>query len=389
VYRVLLIVIVIIVYGSLYPWEFHSIQLAASPLWVLAHSWPTVINRFVLLDIAINLLLYIPIGVFGFLAFRQNLRGGFAVMVSLLAGIVLSSSIEMIQLFDDARDCSAFDVVCNVTGTAIGVGLASLYQRWLKQIVARAESARFFHPTGALLLAYTWLAYEVFPLFPSFSRTRLAGKLHVLFTNGSISPLDTFTNCVEWLVLAELLASVWGPVKLRRWLPLLMLVLPAKLLIAGRSLTWSELLGAVLAWISWFLLSSNRRRAAPIAVLLIMVLILRGLAPYHWSSIANSFSWIPFSGFLEANREFSMLIFLRKCFWYGSAIWLLRASGWRLATGAVSVALLLATIEVAQIYLPGRVAEITDPVLVLILAATLGLLERNTTNTETLSAGEL
>ena len=103
---------------------------------------------------------------------------------------------------------------------------------------------------------------------------------------------------------------------------------------------------------------------------------LRGLAPYHWSNVANPFSWIPFSGLLEANREFSMLTFLRKCFWYGSAIWLLRATGWPFARSAVVVAMLQAAIEVLQIHLPGRVSEITDPVLTLILAATLGLLER-------------
>ena len=62
--------------------------------------------------------------------------------------------------------------------------------------------------------------------------------------------------------------------------------------------------------------------------------------------------------------------------WYGSTIWLLRTLGWRLTTAAVAVALLLAAIEVVQIHLPGRVAEITDPVLALILAATLGLLDR-------------
>jgi hypothetical protein len=27
----------------------------------------------------------------------------------------------MTQLFDDARECSAFDVVCNVSGTVLGV----------------------------------------------------------------------------------------------------------------------------------------------------------------------------------------------------------------------------------------------------------------------------
>ena len=40
-YRILLLVIALIVYGSLYPWDFHPAQLAASPLWILLHSWPT------------------------------------------------------------------------------------------------------------------------------------------------------------------------------------------------------------------------------------------------------------------------------------------------------------------------------------------------------------
>ena len=101
---------------------------------------------------------------------------------------------------------------------------------------------------------------------------------------------------------------------------LLLLVLPARLFIAGRTFTWSELAGGILACACSHFLSAYRWRLGLSAALLISVLILRGLAPYHWSSIANPFSWIPFSGFLEANREFSIPIFLRKCFWYGLSI---------------------------------------------------------------------
>jgi hypothetical protein len=54
-YRILQIVIALIVYGSLYPWEFHSTRLAASPLWVLIHSWPTNIDRFLVRDIVVNI----------------------------------------------------------------------------------------------------------------------------------------------------------------------------------------------------------------------------------------------------------------------------------------------------------------------------------------------
>ena len=375
-YRVLVIVIAVIVYGSLYPWDFHSTQLAASPLWVLIHSWPTSVDRFLFRDIAVNVLIYLPVGVFGFLALRQNVRSAFAATATVLIALALSSSIEMIQLVDDARVCSASDVVCNVCGTVLGVALGSLYQQWLKRFLARLETAQFLHPSGAVLLFYTGLAYQVFPLFPALSRTKLAEKFRFLLADVSISPLEIFTYFVEWLIVAQLLESVLGAKRTRRLYPLLLLILPAKLFIAGRTVTWAELAGAVLAYICSYLLSGYQWRTALAAGLIVLLLLVRGLAPHHWSSVANPFSWIPFSGFLAADREFGMLTFLRKCFWYGSAIWFLRAAGWRLARAAVAVALLLGAIEVIQTHLPGRVAEITDPLLALILAVTIGLSER-------------
>jgi VanZ family protein len=375
-YRILLIVIALIVYGSLYPWEFHSTVLAGSPLWVLLHSWQTHIDRSFIRNVAVNLLLYLPVGVFGFLALRQNFRTAFAVSVTVLIGLILSSSVEMTQLFDDGRECDAIDVVCNVSGTVFGVALGYLYQNWLKSFVVRADRAKLLHLSGAMLLFYTWVAYQTFPLFPVLSLTRLAEKFGELFADVSLSPLATFTYFVEWLVVAQLLESVLGIRRTWRLFPLLLLVLPAKLMVAGRTVTWSELAGAVLALICSYFLSGYQRRAAVLGILTVLMLILGGLAPYHWSSIANPFSWIPFSGFLETDQEFGLLSFLRKCFWYGSAIWILRAAGWRLAWAAVAVALLLGAIEVVQIYLPGRVAEITDPLLALILALILGLSER-------------
>ena len=52
------------------------------------------------------------------------------------------------------------------------------------------------------------------------------------------------------------------------------------------------------------------------------------------------------------------------------------AAGWLLARAAVAVALLLGTIQVILVHIPGRVAEIIDRLLALVLAAILGLLDR-------------
>ena len=209
------------------------------------------------------------------------------------------------------------------------------------------------------------------------SRTRLDDKVRYLLAAVSISPLQTFSYFVEWLVVAQLLENVPGVERARRLFPLLLLVLPAKLLVAGRIVTWSELAGAVLACICWYFLSGYSKRTTVVGGLIVSLLIVRGLVPYHWSRIANPFSWVPFGGFLRAEWDFGLLTFLQKCFWYGSAVWLLRTAGWRLARAAIALAVLLGAIEVIQIHLPGRVAEITDPALALILAMTLGLLDRS------------
>jgi hypothetical protein len=95
-YRIFLIVIVLIVYGSLYPWDFHSTQLTASPLWVPIHSWPTGIDRFLLRDIAVNLLIFVLVGVFGFLAIRQNFRTSVAATVTQLFALI-SENCEQVQ----------------------------------------------------------------------------------------------------------------------------------------------------------------------------------------------------------------------------------------------------------------------------------------------------
>jgi VanZ family protein len=95
-------------------------------------------------------------------------------------------------------------------------------------------------------------------------------------------------------------------------------------------------------------------------------------------SASSVFTWIPFGGFLGDDWQAGIQVFLEKAFYYGTAIWLLRAAGTRLWQAAALVAAVLAGIEAAQIHLPGRIAEVTDPILAVLLAAGLAILSRET-----------
>ena len=68
------------------------------------------------------------------------------------------------------------------------------------------------------------------------------------------------------------------------------------------------------------------------------------------------------------------VVLFRKSFWYGSVIWLWRASGLSLAWITAVTAAALFALERAQVYLPGRTPEITDAVLAVLMGVLLWLL---------------
>jgi VanZ family protein len=61
-------------------------------------------------------------------------------------------------------------------------------------------------------------------------------------------------------------------------------------------------------------------------------------------------------------------------FTYGSLLWLLTRAGFSLASATIVSAALVFALRYAQVYLPGRSAEITDVVMVLVLALVMKLL---------------
>ena len=196
--RVVLIVIALILYGSLYPWEFHARQLGASPPWILLHSWPDAIDRYVLWDVAINIVLYVPLGVFGFLAMSESFPRAVRICAPVLLAVALSASVEMIQLFDDSRQCSTSDLLCNVTGGALGVGLGMLYREKLRAALERREAASFLHLSEALLLVCCWLGYQLFPLFPSLGRTKLAALAMSAQVSSTLPISALYSRCFRY-----------------------------------------------------------------------------------------------------------------------------------------------------------------------------------------------
>jgi VanZ family protein len=366
--RIFFATIFLIIYGSLYPWHFHSRELTSNPVWILVHSWPSHLDADLIKDIAINILLYTPLGLFGFLSLSRTRRKTLAVAVPIAIGFALSFWIEILQLFVAGRDASALDVLTNTTGSGVGVLCGLLFESSLRGIQTRLSPVRYHQP-GSLLLLVFLAAHQLSPFFPDYSVFSLRHKLVALFAISEFSVRSCLVSLVEWLAIARIVETAIDPLWAPRVYLVLLMLIPARILIAGRTTGCAELAGAVLACLIWrYRLRQSPRRAQILAVLFTALIIVRGLAPYEFTDVALPFSWVPFRALFETDRVPAMTIFLGKLFAYGTFVWLLRDSGCRMRYAATVAAAALGGIETAQMFLPGRVAEITDPLIALFLA---------------------
>ena len=368
--RILIAVTALLIYGSLYPWHFHEGRSAAGPVHALLHSWQISWNRFELRDIAINLAIYMPFGAAAYLwliARTKALRiGG-----PLVLAAILSTAIELTQFYDSQRITSLVDVATNILGTAIGISLASLIAR--RTLTAAAIRAP--HP-GALLLLSCFIGYFLFPVIPDFSRTHLLGKLVGFFARG-FQPVAGFALFTAWLVSARLLAAVLGEGSVGALFPILGLLLPARSLMLGVEADWLYWVSYIAAFVIWVaFLHDAKYRDSALGYLIVLSVAATGLSPFHFSAAPQSFEWIPFRALFSTSWDTGFPILLRKAFLYGSAIWLFQASGGSIRVAAAGMALLLAAIEVTQLYLPNHAAEITDPLLAILMAWLLHRLAR-------------
>jgi VanZ family protein len=150
-------------------------------------------------------------------------------------------------------------------------------------------------------------------------------------------------------------------------LVLVAIVLFGRLVVIGKTQNVSELaaLAACLPLGAVLVARRERGRVATLVALLIAAIFVQGVAPFELLPQAQGFSWIPFRSSLSGSVELNYAALLEKCFWYFSLVWLLVRSGASTRAATFGTAAFVALIEIAQMWLPGRSADVTDPLLVL------------------------
>lgn len=389
--RLALLFLILIVYGSLYP--FTQWAPARTPLFAFLLQWPAHIPR---ADLVQNVLAYAPFGLFlGLYRLRQpGARAGAALRWTVEAGFLLSLTMECLQQFEPVRTASTADIAMNVLGSVAGAVLAlvlaaaPLPPAWSAarhpgRLIARLHDwrqRRFYGgtlPNLGLAAVALWVLSQTSPLVPAFDVAYLGHKLAVLAwqlraaAHGALAPL--LVVAAQLVALGLVMRTVLRPRPGRPhgdalFAAMLALVFTVKLLMVGRYLVLSDVAGAAIALALLQLdRSAGRRRAALAGSVLLVAGFIVGESLAGNGGGLHPFNWVPLSGQM---RSLTGLENILELFWPFFALayfvrWLTPV-GRRLQVmmqGALLVLALVFQLEWMQQAVPGRYGDITQVLL--------------------------
>jgi VanZ family protein len=350
----------LIVYGHLYPFEFRSPQPGA--LVHMLSNWTLISSRG---DMLGNVALFVPWGLGGMLVAVPRVGASRAALLTAVAGFMLSLSCQIAQVWTPSRDGALADVFWNMLGVAVGLALGGqALRRRQANTVLRGDSLVVTCLLSAWLLTY-WL-----PLIPSIDLQLLKDNLKAALSARAFSYGEFMPGLAMALMSGYLLNRLAGFRASLVWLPAwLALAAFGKLFIHDARIDASAPLGFIAGTVMWWTLSvvSGQRRSVIVALMLIAAYTVHGLSPFVFRDVPGAFGWSPLAAMLKgsmlANAEAlgdSLVIFT-------SFLYLVQVAGGRPAAASVGLAVWVLGIEIAQRFIQTHTADITQPLLALLL----------------------
>jgi VanZ family protein len=287
---------------------------------------------------------------------------------------------ELLQFYEPSRVSALSDVYSNTIGVLLGSAAGViLFGRPFPWRSVTMERRPFI-----VLLICCWLGYRLFPYVPVIDLHKYWTAVKPLAFSPVLPPLDFYRHTVIWLAVALLIEALFGNARSRVALLLLVLsVFFARVLIVDAVLSPAEVAGGTFATLVWCgFLSRLQTRAPIIAALFAGVVAIEALQPFEFSAVAHPFGWIPFGSFMRGSVEVNVRAFFEKAFTYGTLTWLIARAGYKLIIAVGLSSGLVLCLRLSQVFLPGRSAEITDPIMLLILAGIMRSMGENPTRVE-------
>lgn len=194
----------LVLYAGLAPWSGWR-DLGVGPLAYLTAPVPRHITTF---DLIVNVLGYMPLGALIALSAHPRLRAGLAALLALIAGALLSGTIEAFQTYLPSRVPSNIDLLTNTLGALAGGLLAAPFASGLIDRGRLAElRLRWFERRSSflLLLVCLWPLAQLYPEPMLFGTGDMRDALEAAFAafGGTLPALDPARFGPAEFVLAE------------------------------------------------------------------------------------------------------------------------------------------------------------------------------------------
>jgi VanZ family protein len=359
------LVVAAIVYGSLFPFAFHIPPADTGVFGSFLENWskPPQSRG----DLLANILFYLPLGFALGSALSDRINSKAALFLIIAAGATLSLTMELLQHFDAGRVSTMSDFYLNTIGTGAGglTGLTAGRQILAMRLVPR--DASLF--AGLLLVA--WLGWRLFPYEPVIDLHKYWASVKPVVLTPSLDAYNLFRFASMWGVVGYL---VQYGLKVPR--PMFMIALGmmgvffAKMLIIDQVTTLPEIVGAIVAWLYLTVVLKSHRTLGTrvLAALVLLAIVLERILPLEVATTARPFEWVPFFSFLHGSLAMNVQTFMQKVFLYGAGLNLLTDSGLGLVSAGILEGAIVLTTSLLETLFAGRSAEITDTMMVLLLA---------------------
>ena len=366
----LIAVIALIAYGSLYPFNLKPDTLGRTVLDALSElSWARAGRG----DRIANVLLYLPLGFCLFLWLSSLLRRSLAIIVTVALGSVLSLAVEVGQVYISSRVPSLTDLTLNALGTLIGATAGTLWDKMggLMHLPRRVEKPPHRDPSAALLIVF-WLLWRLAPFLPHFDLGKLKAALQPLF-RPQIDLSGTLIWLTYWVVISQALSALVSRAQtLEALLIMIAAVLVGRLIVADQAFVPAELVALIALLpivVLMYRMTPGPKRLLVLSAMLGAFLFER-LAPFTFVGPPQAFDFWPFlawfaAGFSTAVTSIDWVGFFGTIFLFAAMLWVLRYVGISFRLAASIVLALVCATELLQLWLPERSASITDPVIAL------------------------
>ncbi len=359
----LLGVLALIAYGSLFPFNFKPVAVDGSVLDAVKRlSWARAGRG----DRIANVLLYLPAGFCLALWLNTYCRRRIAVPIATVLGTLLSLCIEVAQVYVSARVPSFTDLTLNSGGTLLGATAGITWRAmggWMHLPLRPEKPPR---DPGAALLICLWLAWRFAPFVPHFDLGRLKAALTPLF-HPQISISVTWLYLTYWLVISQACSALVSSSRtLETLLSVIAVVLVGRLVVANQTFIPSELLALVL--LLPILVFTTRLQARPKRMLLLVLIsatfFAERLAPLDLTLPAS----FGFTFSMGWDTSLTLAGLLNRIFLCGAVLWVIWHGGLSINLSAAIMLAMMILTEIVRACLPGPGGTITEPILALVTA---------------------